>query len=95
MVARRLGIVGQGVGEAGGQGDPDGPGHVGWLLHHGGVVWETNCLFDFWLTLLVNDNGPPLPLFFKSVDFKGTLSCLGSTLLEVLILKGLEFDSCV
>jgi hypothetical protein len=56
------------------------------------VTRELNPLFVFWLTLLVNHNGPPPPRFFKSVDFKGTLSCLGSTLLEVLILEGLGWE---
>jgi hypothetical protein len=53
------------------------------------VAREWNSLFGFWLTLLVNDNWTPLPLFFTSGDSKGTLSCLESPLIEVMILKDL------
>ncbi len=83
MVARRLGIGGQWVREAGDKVIPTGPGHVGWLLRHGGVVRDTSHLLGFWLALLVNNNRTPSPLFFVSVASKGlspTVSLLFATL---------------
>jgi hypothetical protein len=62
---------------------PTGPGHVGWLLRHGGVVRETSRLLGFWLALLVNNNRTPSPLFLVSVASKGlspTVSLLFATL---------------
>ena len=100
MVARRLGIGGQWVREAGDKVIPTGPGHVGWLLRHGGVVRETSHLLGFWLAILVNNNRTPSPLFFVSVASKGlshSVSLLFATLARKAVsvaAKGLTRMPC-